>query len=260
MLREEVPTIRLDGRPQVSNVPEKISGDFWIINLLTTAVGEALSDFLVHHMNPYAAVVNGAVVFAASLLVQVKAKGYTAPVYWFAVAMAAVFGTLAANATHIALDVPYLYSSAARAALLGAVLLGWWAAEGTLFIHSIIPKRRELFYWATVLTAFTLGTAAAAARHLGAFVSGMVYGALFAIPGMLYFQLRLHAILAFWTAYVVTRRPGAGFADWLGTPARIGGLGYGHGPVAGIVVSAIVVTVGYITVARPDVKRPASQS
>ncbi len=77
---------------------------------------------------------------------------------------------------------------------------------------------------------------------------------------MLYFQLRLHAILAFWTAYVVTRRPGAGFADWLGTPARIGGLGYGHGPVAGIVVSAIVVTVGYITVARPDVKRPASQS
>lgn len=45
-------------------------------------------------------------------------------------------------------------------AALAAVFAVWYASEKTLSIHSIHTRRRELFYWATVLATFALGTAA----------------------------------------------------------------------------------------------------
>lgn len=252
------------GRHRVAKVPEKITGYFWIIKVLTTAMGEALSDFLVHHMNPYLAVMIGALVFAMAILIQFRSRRYAAPIYWFAVAMVAVFGTMAADATHVALGVPYLYSTITFAMILAVVLFVWWAAEGTLSIHSIDTKRREMFYWATVLSTFAMGTAAgdtaAATLHLGYLLSGLLFAALFAIPGILYFRLRINAIVAFWSAYVLTRPLGASFADWFGMPKSYGGLGYGHAPVAMILAAAIVILVAYVNATRMDVKRPSIRS
>ncbi len=254
-------SVQARGRRRVAKVPEKITVYFWMIKLLTTAMGEALSDFLVHHMNPYLAVVMGAAVFAMAILLQFRSRRYAAPTYWFAVAMVAVFGTMAADATHVVLGVPYLYSTVTFAIILAAVFFLWWAAEGTLSIHSIYTRRREMFYWAAVLSTFAMGTAAgdmtAATLHLGYLLSGLLFAALFAIPGVLYFRVRMNAVLAFWIAYVLTRPLGASFADWFGMPQIIGGLGYGHAPVAMILAAAIVILVAFVTVTRMDVKRPS---
>jgi uncharacterized membrane-anchored protein len=62
--------------------------------------------------------------------------------------------------------------------------------------------------------------------------------------------LRLGAVPAFWTAYVLTRPLGASFADWMGS--RRGGLGMGSGVVALLWTVAIVALVGFLASTRRD--------
>lgn len=198
-------------------VPE-ITIFFWIVKLLTTAMGEATSDFLVFKFNPYLAVFCGAVALAVSLVLQFYVRKYIASVYWLAVAMVAVFGTMAADVLHIQFGIPYVVTTSFFALALIAVFVTWYTSEKTLSIHSINTRRREFFYWATVLTTFALGTAAgdmtATTLGLGYFSSGLLFAGLIALPGLAYWLLGLNEIIAFWIAYVLTRPLGASFADW----------------------------------------------
>jgi uncharacterized membrane-anchored protein len=50
-------------------VPE-VTVYFWIVKILTTAMGEATSDYMVHRIDPVYAVAFAAVAFAAALAVQ----------------------------------------------------------------------------------------------------------------------------------------------------------------------------------------------
>ena len=244
-----------------SRVPE-ITIYFWIVKLLTTAMGEATSDYLVYHINPYVAVTLGGVGFAIALAVQLATGRYIAWVYWLLVAMVAIFGTMVADVVHIVLGVPYRLSTAGFAAALAIIFVAWRQLEGTLSIHSIDTLRRELFYWATVIATFALGTAAgdmtAMTLHLGYFVSGLLFALLFVLPGLLYWRFGLNEIPAFWFAYVMTRPLGASFADWFGRAPDFGGLGYGTGLVSVMLTIAIIIPVAYLTVTRKDVARGAS--
>ena len=65
---------------------------------------------------------------------------------------------MAADSLH-AVGIPYLVSTIFYAVVLAAVFLTWNRSEHTLSIHSITSRRREIFYWATVLATFALGTA-----------------------------------------------------------------------------------------------------
>ena len=244
-------------RPPVSlKVPVRIAAIFWAIKLLTTALGESTSDYLVHNVNPYLAVVGGFVVFAAAMVLQLRADRYVPWVYWLAVAMVAVFGTMAADVVHIEFGVPYLVSSVLFAALLVAVFWTWSHVEGTLSIHSITTVRRELLYWAAVLATFAMGTAlgdlVAYRLNLGFLSAGIVFAALFALPGLAFYALRINAVFAFWAAYVLTRPLGASFADWTGKDRNARGLGWGDGPVAAVLAVLIVAGVTYLTVSRSD--------
>ncbi|HXF19490.1 MAG TPA: hypothetical protein VN597_03475, partial [Streptosporangiaceae bacterium] len=63
------PQLRRDGpsahpRQPASKVPEKITVYFWIIKILTTAMGEAFADFLAFRYGPVVTGVAGTVVFA----------------------------------------------------------------------------------------------------------------------------------------------------------------------------------------------------
>jgi uncharacterized membrane-anchored protein len=159
-------------------VPE-ITVDFWIVKVLTTAMGEATSDYMVHRIDPFVAVAFGGLGFAVAMALQLSVRRYIAWVYWLAVVMVAVFGTMIADATHIELGVPYAISSILFAVILAAVFVAWYRTEGTLSIHSILTLRRELFYWATVCATFALGTAVgdmtASTFHLGYLVSGILF-------------------------------------------------------------------------------------
>ena len=247
---------------QVRKVPA-ITFHFWSVKILTTAMGEAASDYLVHTIDPYAAVAIGGLGFVVALAIQFVMRRYVAPAYWFAVAMVAVFGTMCADAAHIELRIPYALSTAICAVGLAGVFIVWYLFERTLSIHSINTWRREAFYWAAVLATFAMGTAAgdmsAYTLHLGWFASGLMFTVIFAIPMLAGRIMRLNEVVAFWFAYIITRPLGASYADWLGVPKALGGLNLGRGTVAISLAIAIIVWVGYLWVSRVDVE-PAAGS
>jgi uncharacterized membrane-anchored protein len=237
-------------------VPE-VTIYFWIIKLLSTAMGESTSDYLVYHINPYVAVALGGIGLVAALLLQLVVRRYIPWIYWLAVVMVAIFGTMAADVLHVVLGIPYVVSTVFFTLVLATIFIVWYASEKTLSIHSINTLRRELFYWATVMAAFALGTAAgdmtADTLRLGYFSSGVLFAILFAIPALAYWRFRLNAIVAFWFAYIMTRPLGASFADWFGKPI-LGGLGLGDTKVALVLTILIIIFVGYVTVTHKDIK------
>jgi uncharacterized membrane-anchored protein len=232
---------------------------FWVIKVLTTAMGEAASDFSVKAINPVAAVGLGALVFVVALSIQIRIKRYIAAVYWFTVAMVAVFGTMAADVLHIQFGVPYAVSTCIFAVTLALIFFLWHAVEGTLSIHSINTRRRELFYWATVLATFALGTAAgdlaATTLHLGYLLAGIMFAVIMLVPIVAYYGFKASEIVTFWLAYIVTRPLGASFADWAGKPKDIGGLGMGDGTVALILTILIICLVSYLQTSQVDIEK-----
>ncbi len=231
---------------------------FWVIKVLTTGTGEAASDWL-GHTNLVLAGVVGLGGFVLALRLQLRSTRYRPAVYWFAVAMVAVFGTMAADAVHVGLGVPYSVSTAFWALATAVVLVLWRRSEGSLSIHTITTPRREKFYWATVLSTFALGTAAGdlTADQLGwgFLLSGLLFAAVMLVPALGWARLGMNSVLAFWLAYVVTRPLGASFADWFGKPHSFGGgLGYGDGTVTLLASVLIALLVGYLAYTHVDVQ------
>ncbi len=244
-------------RVHLARVPEIITL-FWVIKVLTTAMGEATSDYLAKRLGPVPAGFLGALALAVALVLQFRAKRYVAWRYWLAVDMVAVVGTMGADGLHVELHVPYWLTTPFFAACLAVIFLLWQRVEGTLDIHSVNTARRELFYWATVMATFALGTAAgdltAVTLHLGFVASIVLFAVLISIPAVAHWRFRMNEVLAFWFAYVLTRPLGASIADWMGMPRSKGGLGWGPGVVAVLLTVPIVVLVAYLAVAKPDVQ------
>jgi uncharacterized membrane-anchored protein len=219
-------------------------------------MGEATSDYLVHRFDPYVAVIGGFFAFAIAMGIQFSFRRYVPWAYWLAVVLVAVFGTMAADVLHVEFGVPYVASTILFAAALAVVFTAWYRSEGTLSIHSVTTRRRELFYWAAVLATFAMGTAAgdlaAYTAKLGFFSAGVLFAVVFLIPGIAYRFFGLNGIVAFWFAYVMTRPLGASFADWTGKARSAGGLSLGDGPVALVLSVIIVALVAYLTFTGSD--------
>jgi uncharacterized membrane-anchored protein len=223
-----------------------------VTKVLTTGMGEATSDTLVHQLAPVPAVALGAVGRVVALALQFAAPRYRPWIYWLAVVMVAVFGTMAADVLHIQLGIPYVVSTAFFTVVLAVVFAVWYASEHTLSIHSITTPRREIFYWLTVMSTFALGTAAgdmtATTFHLGYLVSGVAFTILIAVPAVAHRCFGLNAIVAFWFAYIVTRPLGASYADWLGVSHARGGLNLGSGAVS--IASTVLIVIAVAVLAR----------
>jgi uncharacterized membrane-anchored protein len=230
---------------------------FWVVKLLTTAMGEAVSDYLVNDVNKYLAVVVGFILFAVTIAWQFRTPVYRTWPYWSAVAMVAVFGTMCADVMHIVLGLPYLVSAAFYAICLAVTFVAWYRTEGTLDIHSIVTRRREVFYWLAVIFTFAMGTALgdllANTFHLGYLASAFVFTALICVP-LIAWRLGASPVLTFWVAYVLTRPIGASFADFFGMPKNISGAGYGHGAVS--VVTLVLVVASFIYLSRTGIDQP----
>jgi len=238
-------------------VPE-ITVYCWLIKALSTGMGEATSDFLVHRLNPVPAVVIGFIGFIVAISLQFSMRRYMVWTYWLAVVGVGVFGTMAADVLHVGFGVPYPVSSILYCVVLLAVFVSWQKTEKTLSIHSIDTPRREAFYWAAVVATFAMGTAVgdltATTFHLGYLASGLLFAGLIAVPALGYWRFRWNPIFSFWFAYVVTRPFGASFADWMGKPQSVGGLGWGDGTVALAFTIVIFCLVAYLAVTRADVQ------
>jgi uncharacterized membrane-anchored protein len=236
-------------RGLVSKVPA-VTATFWALKILTTGMGEAASDALVRWGGIVAVAVTG-IALAASFVVQFRAERYVPVVYWLAVAMVGVFGTMAADIPHF-LGIPLWITSAGYLLAVLVIFAVWYRLEGTLSFASITRGRREAFYWAAVVATFALGTAVgdltADSWHLGNLVSGFLFCGLIALPVLARRWFGLNYVAAFWTAYVLTRPLGASFADWMGGPTFRGGLGVPTALVAVLWGLAILGVAAYVVI------------
>jgi uncharacterized membrane-anchored protein len=237
-------------RRTLVKVPE-ITALFWITKLLTTAMGESTSDYLVNAVSPVLAVAVGTVVLLGVVTFQIRQDRYDPWVYWLAVLLVAIVGTMAADVLHKQFGVPYVISSVFFAVVLAAAFLAWYRVEGTLSIHSIDTVRRELFYWVAVMATFAMGTAlgdyTASTLGLGYLASAFFFAGLILIPAIGFRWFRMNEVLAFWLAYILTRPLGASIADWLGKPKDRSGVGLGDGPVSLVFAVLIVACVAVMT-------------
>jgi uncharacterized membrane-anchored protein len=245
-------------RVLLTKVPE-ITIVFWVLKLLTTGMGEAMSDFMGQHSVPIAGAV-GILGLWLALWLQLRQPVYRAPYYWFAVMMVAVFGTMAADGIRDGAGLAYTVTTPLFALITAAIFWRWYRSEGTLSIHSITTRRRELYYWFAVLATFALGTAAGDLTgiqlNLGFWASVVLFAVVISIPAIGWWRFNLSPIVAFWFAYIVTRPLGASFADGFSKPAN-GGLNLGDGTVAGIALIVFIAVVAWVTVKKIDVQPPA---
>ncbi|HEY4916369.1 MAG TPA: hypothetical protein VIH92_05645 [Solirubrobacteraceae bacterium] len=243
--------------PVTAKVPEIIFL-FWVVKILTTAGGEATSDYLKTYGN-FGGGGTEVVLFVAALVLQFATRRYRAFAYWFLAYAIAIAGTGFADFLHLDVHIPYAGTTILWAVILAAVFWAWQRSEGTLSIHSITTQRREAFYWATVFATFALGTAlgdfTATSLGMGYLDSGLFFFALILLPALAWWRFGLNSIAAFWMAYVLTRPLGASFADYISKPRNISGIGFGDGQTAAVFAVAVFLLVCYLALARPDIQR-----
>ena len=244
--------LRMQASRPRNKVPE-IMLIFWLIKILSTTVGETGADYLAVHVGLGTAITG---LIMASLLVvmlsvQIGASRYVPWIYWLTVVLVSIVGTQITDALTDKLDISLYVSTAAFAVLLASVFMIWYAVEHTLSIHSILTRRRELFYWAAILCTFALGTAAGdlatEALGLGFNVGVLVFAAMIGAVALLY-VLGVNAVLAFWLAYILTRPLGASLGDLLSQARDYGGLGLGTIATSLIFFAAITGLVVWTTV------------
>jgi uncharacterized membrane-anchored protein len=243
-------------RSAASKVPEITLG-FWVAKLLTTGMGETTWDWSAIALGPVPAICLSGLGFVVALVLQLRVRAYRPWVYWFAVLMVSVFGTTCADAVHVVLGVPYAVSTVAFLLAVLAAFGIWYRVEGTLSIHAVDTRRRELFYWAAVIMTFALGTAlgdlTATTLGIGYAASIVIFGVLFALPFAAARWTSASAVGTFWVAYVMTRPFGASVADWVGVPPARGGIGIGTGVVS---LVALLVIVGVVLSFEIAARRP----
>lgn len=195
---------------------------------------------------------------AVVLVVQFRTKAYRAGVYWLAVALISVVGTLISDNLTDNMGVQLTTTTTVFAVILAVVFVAWYRRERTLSIHSIDTTSREAFYWLAVLFTFALGTSAgdlvAEKMSLGYWVSAVLFALAIAAVGIAHFALGLDAVWSFWIAYILTRPLGASIGDYLSQPTGDGGLGFGTVVTSVLFLAVILGMVVYLTVSRKDVR------
>ena len=240
-----------------SKVPE-VTIFFWIIKVLATTVGETAADFLSENLKLGLTVTTIVMtaVLAVVMTFQIRARRYVPGIYWLAVVMLSIVGTLVTDNLTDRYGVALALSTSVFAVALIATFVGWYASEGTLSIHSITTRRREWFYWLAILFTFALGTAAgdliAEQFHLGYATSTLIFVSAIAAVAVAWRFLGLGEVLAFWLVYILTRPLGASVGDLLSQPTRHGGLGLGTTVTSGVFLAAIAVVVVYLARSKRD--------
>lgn len=242
----------------LNKVPE-VTIWFWIIKVLATTVGETAADFLSDTLGLGLAVTTAimSVALVAVLVWQFRSNRYVPGIYWLAVVLISIVGTLFTDNLVDGLGVPLQVTTIGFAIALAVTFALWFRSERTLSIHSITSSRRESFYWLAILFTFALGTAAgdllAEGLAIGYLPSALLFAGCIALVAGAHYGLRLGAVLSFWAAYVLTRPLGASLGDFLSQAKTDGGLGLGTVVTSAIFLVAILAVVVYLTRTRRDV-------
>lgn len=238
-------TIGMNKVPQVTLI-------FWIIKIMSTTVGETGADLLIFQLHYGLALTSAlmGMLLIVALLVQLRSDRYVPAVYWLAVVLVSVVGTLVTDNLTDNLEVPLEMSTGVFAVALVGVLALWQRLEKTLSIEHIDTRRRELLYWTAILLTFALGTAAgdlASERwELGYLPAALLFGAAIGLAVIARVRFETNPVLVFWVAYILTRPLGAALADYLAQPKTAGGLGLGTIDTSLAFLACIVLLVWHL--------------
>lgn len=240
------------------NKVARITGIFWVMKVLATTLGEMLGDFFSMTLNlGYFISLGITVAFLVTVLViQLKAKKFTPPLYWLVIVGTTTVGTEVSDLMDRTLGLGYTLGSVILFAGLLVVLFLWHRTEKEIKVYPITENRVELFYWIAILFSNSLGTA------FGDYLSddmGLTYltgaaitAGIILIVVLLHYYSKINEILLFWIAFIFTRPFGATFGDFLTKPLSKGGLNFGRG-IASIIAAALLSVLIFFSV-RKDKK------
>jgi uncharacterized membrane-anchored protein len=244
----------------LNKVPE-VTLYFWLIKVLCTTVGETFADFLSGNvgLGEGGTAILMSVVLIGGLVWQFRKDRYEPPVYWLAVVLISIVGTLITDNMVDHMGVALVTETTVWAILLAVTFSVWYGFERTLSIHTIFTRRRESFYWLAILFTFALGTAGgdllSEKLALGYWVAAGIFAGAIALVAFSHYVLNLNAVLAFWLAYILTRPLGASIGDGM-SQTDGGGFGLGTTVTSVIFLSAILALVVYLTRSRVDQTAP----
>ena len=245
----------------LNKVPE-VTVYFWVIKVMATTVGETAADLLSMRLDLGLTITSWVMsaAFIIALLFQLAARRYRPPLYWVTVVAISVVGTLISDNLVDGMGISLVTTSIVFGVILAIVFAFWYASERTLSIHTIVTRRRELFYWAAILFTFAMGTSVgdlmAERLDLGYGQAAIAFLAMIGGVAFLYRVLKLDSILCFWIAYILTRPLGASMGDLLAKPSIAGGLGWGTVTTSIVFLGVILALVVYLTLTRTDEIRP----
>src|ERR1700712_71208 len=134
-------------KTMLNKVPE-VTIYFWIIKILATTVGETAADYMNDTLG--FGLTNTTYVMGAVLIVvlafQFRLRKYVPGVYWLAVVLISIVGTLITDNLTDRYGVALELTSVIFAVLLAITFALWYRSEGTLSIHSIVTRKREAWY------------------------------------------------------------------------------------------------------------------
>ncbi len=254
---DDVVSIPSRGRQMLNKVPQ-ITIFFWIIKIMATTVGETAADLLNFNLNW--GLTNTTIVmtifFAITLFFQFRVRKYVPWIYWLAVVLISVVGTLVTDNLVDNYGVPLETTTVIFSFAMISTFVIWNLSEKTLSIHSIYTRKREAFYWLAILFTFALGTAAgdllSEGMNMGYWKSGIIFAVLIALVTIAYYFFKLDGVLAFWLAYILTRPLGASIGDFLSQSHKEGGLGLGTVGTSAIFLIIILALVIYLTKTKID--------
>lgn len=248
-----------DGERHLLNKVPEVTIFFWLIKVLATTVGETAADYL--NFNLHFGLTGTSMLMSALLaiflIVQIRAREYVPWLYWLVVVLISIVGTLISDNLVDNLGVSLETTTLGFSLALLATFVSWYAVERSLSIHTIVTTRREIFYWATILFTFALGTAAgdliAEGMNLGYSKSALLFGGLIVVTALAYYLFKVNPIAAFWIAYILTRPLGASCGDLLSQPLANGGFGLGTTVTSSLFLAAIAGLVVYLSFVRRTV-------
>ncbi len=244
----------MDNTDKMINKVPAVTLFFWIIKVLATTVGETAADYLNITLGMGLTVTS--YIMAAILLIvlvfQFRDKKYVPGIYWGAVVLLSIVGTLISDNLVDNLGVALSTTSIIFGSALIVVFVWWYLSERTLSVHKIDTTRREFFYWFAILFTFSLGTSAgdliSESSGMGYAYATLLFAAAIGLIFLAYKYLKMNSILAFWLAYILTRPLGASLGDLLSQKVKVGGLGLGTTVTSIVFLSVILGLVIYLTV------------
>ncbi|MGY5120957.1 COG4705 family protein [Streptomyces sp. 900105755] len=250
------------GRRSRGNKVPEVTVRFWVTKVLCTSAGGTAADLLDEKAGlglTGVSVLTG-VLLSVVLVVQFRTDACRAGVYWPAVALTGVVGTLVSDGLTDGMEVPPEGGAIVFAVVLAVVLTAWYRRERTLSVRSVDTPGRESFYWLAVLCAFALGTAAgdlvSARMDFAHWLSAVLFALVIAAVALAHRALDLDAVWSFWITFVLTRPFGAAVGDCLSQPARDGGAGLGTVVTSVLFLGVVLGLVVCPAVLRKDVTQP----